>query len=59
MVERIFQDLLNPTDTHSVEETEPEDLEVGSLISEAEVTKAVKQLRGGSAPGVDEVILSS
>ncbi|KAK3561554.1 hypothetical protein QTP86_008774 [Hemibagrus guttatus] len=48
-----FKDLLNPTDTPSVEEPEAEDSEVDSFITQAEVT--VQQLLGGKAPGVDEI----
>ncbi|KAK3575378.1 hypothetical protein QTP86_025782 [Hemibagrus guttatus] len=47
-----FKDLLNPTDTPSVEEPEAEDSEVDSFITQAEV---VQQLLGGKAPGVDEI----
>ncbi|KAK3520456.1 hypothetical protein QTP70_024071 [Hemibagrus guttatus] len=50
-----FEDLLNPTDTPSVEEPEAEDSEVDSFITQAEVTKVVQQLLGGKAPGVDEI----
>ncbi|KAK3521468.1 hypothetical protein QTP70_005774 [Hemibagrus guttatus] len=49
-----FEDLLNPTDTPSVEEPEPEDSEVDSFITQAEVTEVVQQLLSGKAPGVDE-----
>ncbi|KAK3512370.1 hypothetical protein QTP70_007360 [Hemibagrus guttatus] len=49
-----FEDLLNPTDTPSVEEPEAEDSEVDSFITQAEVTEVV-QLLGGKAPGVDEI----
>ncbi len=45
----------DPSDMHSTAETELEDLEVGSLISGAEVAEAVKQLHGSNAPGVDEI----
>ncbi|KAK3506381.1 hypothetical protein QTP70_003644, partial [Hemibagrus guttatus] len=48
-----FEDLLNPTDTPSVEEPEAE--EVDSFITQAEVTEVVQQLLGGKAPGVDEI----
>ncbi|KAK3522569.1 hypothetical protein QTP86_024996 [Hemibagrus guttatus] len=48
-----FEDLLNPTDTPSVEEPEAEDSEVDSFITQAEVTEAVQPLLGGKAPGVD------
>ncbi|KAK3514042.1 hypothetical protein QTP70_002494 [Hemibagrus guttatus] len=47
-----FEDLLNPTDTPSVEEPEAKDLEVDSFITQAEV---VQQLLGGKTPGVDEI----
>ncbi|KAK3570524.1 hypothetical protein QTP86_022063, partial [Hemibagrus guttatus] len=50
-----FEDLLNPTDTPSVEEPEAEDSEVDSFITQAEVTVVVQQLLGGKAPGVDEI----
>ncbi|KAK3550822.1 hypothetical protein QTP70_005747 [Hemibagrus guttatus] len=50
-----FKDLLNPTDTPSVEEPEAEDSEVDSFITQAEVTEVVQQLLGGKAPGVDEI----
>ncbi|KAK3533936.1 hypothetical protein QTP70_034935, partial [Hemibagrus guttatus] len=50
-----FEDLLNPTDTPSVEEPEAEDSEVDSFITQAEVTEVVQQLFGGKAPGVDEI----
>ncbi|KAK3541858.1 hypothetical protein QTP86_008196 [Hemibagrus guttatus] len=50
-----FEDLLNPTDTPSVEEPEAEGSEVDSFITQAEVTEVVQQLLGGKAPGVDEI----
>ncbi|KAK3521648.1 hypothetical protein QTP70_014696, partial [Hemibagrus guttatus] len=50
-----FKDLLNPTDTPSVEEPEAEDSEVDSFITQAEVTEVVQQLLGGKAQGVDEI----
>ncbi|KAK3540887.1 hypothetical protein QTP86_003970 [Hemibagrus guttatus] len=50
-----FEDLLNPTDTPSVEEPEAEDSELDSFITQAEVTEVVHQLLGGKAPGVDEI----
>ncbi|KAK3506577.1 hypothetical protein QTP70_009899 [Hemibagrus guttatus] len=50
-----FEDLLNPTDTPSVEEPEAEDSEVDSFITQAEVTEVVQMLLGGKAPGVDEI----
>ncbi|KAK3557981.1 hypothetical protein QTP86_005631 [Hemibagrus guttatus] len=50
-----FEDLLNPTDTPSVEEPEARDSEVDSFITQAEVTEVVQQLLGGKAPGVDEI----
>ncbi|KAK3517179.1 hypothetical protein QTP70_000772 [Hemibagrus guttatus] len=49
------EDLLNPTDTPSVEEPEAEDSEVDSFITQAEVTEVVQQLLGGKAPWVDEI----
>ena len=39
-----FEERLNPTDTSSSEEVGPEDSEIGSLISRAEVTEVVKKL---------------
>ncbi|KAK3515281.1 hypothetical protein QTP70_013483 [Hemibagrus guttatus] len=50
-----FKDLLNPSDTPSVEEPEAEDSEVDSFITQAEVTEVVQQLLDGKAPGVDEI----
>ncbi|KAK3557882.1 hypothetical protein QTP86_003282 [Hemibagrus guttatus] len=50
-----FEDLLNPTDTPSVEEPEAKDSEVDSFITQAEVTEVVQQLLGGKAPGMDEI----
>ncbi|KAK3523148.1 hypothetical protein QTP86_020202 [Hemibagrus guttatus] len=50
-----FEDLLNPTDTPSIEEPEAEDSEVDSFITQAEVNEVVQQLLGGKAPGVDEI----
>ncbi|KAK3511457.1 hypothetical protein QTP70_009017 [Hemibagrus guttatus] len=50
-----FKDLLNPTDTPSIEEPEAEDSEVDSFITQAEVTEVVQQLLGGKALGVDEI----
>ncbi|KAK3535777.1 hypothetical protein QTP70_021095, partial [Hemibagrus guttatus] len=50
-----FEDLLNPTDTPSVEEPEAEDSEVDSFITQAEATEVVQQLLSGEAPGVDEI----
>ncbi|KAK3516010.1 hypothetical protein QTP70_000994 [Hemibagrus guttatus] len=50
-----FKDLLNPTDTPSIEEPEAEDSEVDSFITQVEVTEVVQQLLGGKAPGVDEL----
>ncbi|KAK3532843.1 hypothetical protein QTP70_000267 [Hemibagrus guttatus] len=52
-----FEDLLNPTDTPSIEEPEAEDSEVDSFITQAEVTEVVQQLLGGKALGVDEIRL--
>ncbi|KAI3375503.1 hypothetical protein L3Q82_003833 [Scortum barcoo] len=45
-----FEDLFNPTNTHSLEKTEPEGSEVGALMSGAEVAEAVKQLRKQRCP---------
>ncbi|KAK3533232.1 hypothetical protein QTP70_013661 [Hemibagrus guttatus] len=50
-----FEDLLNPTDTPSVEDPEAEDSDADSFITQAEVTEVVQQLLGGKAPGVDEI----
>ena len=50
-----FEELLNPTNTYSMEETEPRGLGMGGSISGAEVAEVVKQLRGGGAPGIDEI----
>ncbi|KAM4544083.1 uncharacterized protein V3H82_021885 [Fundulus diaphanus] len=50
-----FEDLLNPTNTSSIAEAEPEDSGLGSPISGAEVAEVVKKLLGGKAPGVDEI----
>ncbi|KAK3541996.1 hypothetical protein QTP86_009836 [Hemibagrus guttatus] len=50
-----FEDLLNPTDTPSVEEPEAENSEVDSFITQAEVTEVVQQLLCGKALGVDEI----
>ncbi|KAK3529990.1 hypothetical protein QTP86_009367 [Hemibagrus guttatus] len=50
-----FKNLLNPTDTPSVEEPEAEDSEVDLFITQAEVTGVVQQLLSGKAPGVDEI----
>ncbi|KAK3547532.1 hypothetical protein QTP86_021516, partial [Hemibagrus guttatus] len=50
-----FKDLLNLTDTPSIEEPEADDSEVDSFITQAEVTEVVQQLLGGKAPGVDEI----
>ncbi|KAI3361986.1 hypothetical protein L3Q82_012336 [Scortum barcoo] len=50
-----FEDLLNPTDMHSPEETEPGGSEVGALISGVEVAEAdpeVDEIRPG-ATGVE------
>ncbi len=50
-----FEDLLNPTDTLSVEEAEMEDSGVDSSITQAEVTEVVCKLHSGRASGVDEI----
>ncbi|XDV17602.1 hypothetical protein PO909_023436 [Leuciscus waleckii] len=50
-----FEDLLNPTDTFSIEEAEAEGSEVDSSITQAEVSEVVKKLFGGKARGVDEI----
>ncbi|KAK3561419.1 hypothetical protein QTP86_002547 [Hemibagrus guttatus] len=50
-----FEELLNPTDTPSVEEPEAEDSEVDSFITQADVTEVVQQLLGRKAPGMDEI----
>ncbi|KAI3361694.1 hypothetical protein L3Q82_002046 [Scortum barcoo] len=41
----------------STEEAEAEDSEVDSSITQAEVTKVVRKLLCGKAPGVDEIRL--
>ncbi|KAK3560600.1 hypothetical protein QTP86_010935 [Hemibagrus guttatus] len=53
--EEYFEDLLNPTDTPSVEEPEAEESKVDSFITQADATEVVQQLLGGKAPGVDEI----
>ncbi|KAK3528570.1 hypothetical protein QTP70_003744 [Hemibagrus guttatus] len=50
-----FEDLLNSTDTPSIEEPEAEDSEVDSFITQVEITEVVQQLLGSKAPGVDEI----
>ncbi|KAK3542019.1 hypothetical protein QTP86_010364 [Hemibagrus guttatus] len=50
-----FKDLLNPTDTPSIEEPEAENSEVDSFITQTEVTEVVQQLLVGKAPGLDEI----
>ncbi|KAK3569195.1 hypothetical protein QTP86_026474, partial [Hemibagrus guttatus] len=50
-----FENLLNPTDSPSVEEPEAKDSEVDSFITQAEVTEVVQQLLGEKAPGMDEI----
>ena len=50
-----FNGLLNSTNIHSEEEAKPDDFGLGSLIIWVKVTEVVKQLRSGSAPGVDEI----
>ena len=50
-----FEDLLNPTNTPSVEEEDPGGSGGGPPITGAEVTEVVKKLLGGRAPGVDEI----
>ncbi|KAK3554501.1 hypothetical protein QTP70_024406, partial [Hemibagrus guttatus] len=50
-----FEDLLNPTDTPSIEEPEAKDSKVDSFITQAEVTEVVQQLLAGKALGVDEI----
>ncbi|KAI3356305.1 hypothetical protein L3Q82_017204 [Scortum barcoo] len=50
-----WKDLLNPTNTQSLEETEAVGSEVGALISGAEVAEAVNQLCSSDALGVDEI----
>ena len=44
-----FDDLLNPTKTHSKEEAKLKDFGLGSLITRVGVARAVKQLRCGSS----------
>ncbi|KAK3533295.1 hypothetical protein QTP70_015170, partial [Hemibagrus guttatus] len=48
-----FEDLLNPTDTPSIEDRPYS--EVDSFITQAEVTVVVQQLLSGKALGVDEI----
>uniref|UniRef100_A0A671VTV6 Reverse transcriptase domain-containing protein n=1 Tax=Sparus aurata TaxID=8175 RepID=A0A671VTV6_SPAAU len=50
-----FEDLLNPTDTPSIEEAEAGDSEVDPSITQAEVTEVVRKLLSGKAPRVDEI----
>jgi len=50
-----FEDLLNSTNTLSDVEAESGDIGGGPSISGAEVAEVVEKLRGGRAPGVDEV----
>uniref|UniRef100_A0A671V1W2 Reverse transcriptase domain-containing protein n=1 Tax=Sparus aurata TaxID=8175 RepID=A0A671V1W2_SPAAU len=50
-----FEDLLNPTDTPSIEEAEAWDSEVDPFITQAEVTEVVRKLLSGKAAGVDEI----
>ena len=48
---KYFEDLLNPTNTSSIEDAEPVDFEVDSSITGANL----KKLYGGRAPGVDKI----
>ncbi len=50
-----FEELLNPTNTFSVEEAEFEDPGEALPISLAEVAEVVKKLLSSKAPGVDEI----
>ena len=50
-----FEDPINPTNTHSIEEAEPEDFGLSSLITGVEVTRAVKQLHSRSTLGLEEI----
>ena len=50
-----FKDLLNPTETPSIEEAEAGDSEFDSFITQAAVTDVVRKLLGGKAPEVDEI----
>ncbi|XP_008319498.1 carbohydrate sulfotransferase 15-like [Cynoglossus semilaevis] len=50
-----FEDLINPTDTSSVEVAEAEDSAADPPMSCTEVTEVIKKLLGGKAPGVDEI----
>ncbi|XDV31040.1 hypothetical protein PO909_033817 [Leuciscus waleckii] len=50
-----FEDLLNPTDTSSIEEAEAGGSEGDSSITQAEVSEGVKKLLCGKAPGVDVI----
>lgn len=38
-----------------MEEVEPEDSEVDSFITEADVTEVIHKLHNGNAPGVDKI----
>ena len=46
-----YKDLLNPTNMDSKEETELENLGLGSSITGVKVAETVKQLRSSSTPG--------
>ena len=50
-----FEDLLNPTNTSSIEDAEPVGVMVDLSITGAEVDEVVKKLHGGRTPGVDEI----
>ncbi|XP_068171952.1 odorant receptor 131-2-like [Antennarius striatus] len=50
-----FEDLLNPATMSYTEEAEAEVSEVESSFPQAEVTKVVAKLLGGTAPGVAEI----
>ncbi|XP_013872670.1 uncharacterized protein LOC106523692 [Austrofundulus limnaeus] len=50
-----FEDLLNPSFMSTFDESESEDSGEDESITMAEVTKVVKKLLGGRAPGVEEI----
>ena len=50
-----FRDLLNPTDTPSIEETEAGVSEVDTFITQDKVTEVVREPLSGKAPGVNEI----
>lgn len=50
-----FEDLLNPTNTPSIEEAKPGNSGSGLPISGDEVTEVLKEFLSGKALGVDEI----